>query len=155
MCVLGENINKSIQILTSVLLGAILAFSLFGCAAGGPKPIDPKSCMETVPSNVEGLKILQGPRSRQSIIRDMVPIVCNGRFLFNRMRLKDPSLKGGRVIFGVTVEYTGEVMKVNVLETTLESNVFLDKVSNFIMDSDFVGWARDDMDTVFAYPMVF
>lgn len=146
---------KSIRFLNRVLLGGIWAFSLLACANVGSKPFDSISCMETVSSHVDGLKILQGPRSRQSIIRDMVPIVCNGQFLFSRMRLKDPSIKGGRVTFGVTVEYTGEVLKVSVLKTTLESSAFLGKVSNMIMDSDFVGWARDDNDTVFAYPMVF
>lgn len=64
------------------------------------------------------------------------------------MRVKDPSIKGGRVIFDMKVEYTGEVISVKVIETTLTSSEFLGKVSDFIMDTDFVGWARDDKVTL-------
>ena len=64
-------------------------------------------------------------------------------------------MKAGTVIFRVVVVYTGEVIAVNIAETAIQSDAFLRKVSDFIMDTDFVGWARDDIDTVFLYPVRF
>jgi hypothetical protein len=111
--------------------------------------------METVPGHVPGLKIIQGPRTEQSIIRDMVPVVCNAYVLFQRMRAEGEDITGGTVVFRVTVEYTGEVYDVSVEKTILTSGRFLREVADFIMDTDFVGWARHDTDTVFLYPMTF
>jgi hypothetical protein len=55
----------------------------------------------------------------------------------------------------VVVEYTGEVAAVDIEETTIRSRAFLKEVSDFIMDMDFIGWARNDVDTVFRYPARF
>ncbi|MBR9984791.1 MAG: hypothetical protein KFF68_02665 [Desulfosarcina sp.] len=119
------------------------------------KPFDPRRCMAHVPQHVKGLTILEGPRSKASIIRDMVPAICNGQVLFYRMQSTDPQLQAGSVVFRVAVEYTGEVIAVDVKETTLQSDVFLKKVSDFIMNMDFIGWARNEIDTVFVYPVQF
>ena len=119
------------------------------------KPFDPRRCMAHVPQHVKGLTILKGPRSKASIIRDMVPAICNGQVLFYRMQSTDPELQAGFVVFRVVVEYTGEVIAVDIEKTTLQSEVFLKEVSDFIMDMDFIGWARNDIDTVFVYPVQF
>jgi hypothetical protein len=53
------------------------------------------------------------------------------------------------------VEYTGEVSDVTIIDNTITSEAFLRKVRNFIMDTDFTGWARSDEDSVFVYPARF
>ncbi|MDY6854382.1 MAG: hypothetical protein SWO11_06685 [Thermodesulfobacteriota bacterium] len=104
---------------------------------------------------MKGLTVVSGPRSKQSIILDMVPVICNGHTLFEYMKSKGKKLTAGSVTFKVTVEYTGEVLSATIEDTTIQSEEFLCKVSNFIMDMDFVVWARDDKDTVFFYPANF
>lgn len=119
------------------------------------QPFDPRCCMASIPGEVKGLTIVEGPRTKASIIRDMVPVVCNGQVLFYRMQSTDSDLKSGSVVFRVVVEYTGEVVAVDVEETTIQSRAFLKEVSDFIMDMDFIGWARNDIDTLFLYPIRF
>jgi hypothetical protein len=139
-----------------VVLSFSLLSSVSACTPHADKsPFDPRRCMAHIPRKVEGLTIVAGSRTKASIIRDMVPVVCNGQVLFNRKKIQDPQLKAGTVIFRVVVEYTGEVIAVNIAETAIQSDAFLRKVSDFIMDTDFVGWARDDIDTVFLYPVRF
>lgn len=138
-----------------LLLPLLIVILLCACAPERTKPFDPAMCMQTVPPHVNGLEIIQGPRTGRSIIRDMVPVVCNSRVLFARMQSRDPLLQPGKAIFNVTVEYTGEVQRVTMVQTTLQSPVFIQKVSDMIMNTDFVGWARDDADSVFVYPFRF
>lgn len=116
---------------------------------------DANNCFEIIPRHVKGLTVVSGPRSKQSIILDMVPVICNGHTLFEYMKSKGKKLTAGSVTFKVTVEYTGEVLSATIEDTTIQSEEFLCKVSNFIMDMDFVVWARDDKDTVFFYPANF
>lgn len=116
---------------------------------------DPQKCLEIVPDRVEGLKVVSGPRSKGSIIRDMVPAVCNGHVLFNRLKSKGTKINPGSVTFQVLVEYTGEVYDVKVITSTIQNTKFLGKVSDFIMDSDFTLWGGNDADTIFLYPVEF
>lgn len=123
-------------------------------ALGCSKPhFDSKECLETLPQHVLGLQVLAGPRTAQSIIRDMRPAVCNAQVLFNRMRAAGDDLAAGQVEFRVTVEYTGEVTAVNVLSSTIASDQFVRKVTDFIMASDFVNWTRHEEDALFVYPL--
>jgi hypothetical protein len=111
--------------------------------------------MHTFPRKVEGLSILQGPRSEPSIIHDMVPIVCRGHALFHDMVSKGETLNPGRVVFKVRVEWTGEVYSAAAVENATGSRAFVRIVSDFITNSDFVGWSRDDTDSIFLYPVEF
>lgn len=139
-----------------IFFAVALCLIAVACAAPTRKAAhEPKTCLETIPHHVEGLEILQGPRTEQSIIRDMVPAVCNGQVLFKHMRSQSDSIDAGRVVFKVRVEWTGEVYDVAVAETTIQSKKFLREVSDFIMDSDFVIWSRHDTDTIFLYPASF
>jgi len=113
---------------------------------------DPKTCLEQIPSDIEGLQILQGQRTKESVIRDMVPVFCNAEVLFSMMRTK---VRPGRIVFKVSVEYNGEVTEVEIDESTIGSNEFAREVSDFVMDTDFISWARHDENTVFLYPMAF
>jgi hypothetical protein len=126
------------------------------CASPAQKsPFDPKNCFENIPSHVKGLKIIEGPRTEQSIIRDMVPAVCRGQALFKHMTSSGDSINPGRVVFKVRVEWNGEVNNVSIVESSVQSNKFLREVSDFIMDFDFVAWSRHDTDTIFFYPANF
>jgi hypothetical protein len=149
------NITKDMQHLIQLAL-AILTMLLFSaCTLSHTVAFDPKTCLETIPHRVDGLQILAGPRSARNIIRDMVPAICNGKALFQHMQSRDSDLSPGTVRFRVVVEYTGEVSDVTVMDSTITSKAFLRKVSDFIMDMDFTGWARNDEDSVFVYPARF
>lgn len=119
------------------------------------RPFSPETCMASIPKNVEGLEIVQGPRTKESIIEDMVPIYCNAQVLFRKMNAEQKTVNSGKVVFKTLVEYTGEVVGVEIDETTIKSEEFLRKVTDFILRTDFVSWARDDTDTLFVYPIVF
>ena len=131
-------------------------FSLTACTSQKTAPpFDPRKCVEEIPAKVKGLSIVSGPRSKKSIIRDMVPVVCNGHVLYNRMASQGMAINKGTILFRVLVEYNGEVQKVVIEETTIQSKVFLQEVSDFISDTDFVFWGGNDEETVFLYPMTF
>jgi hypothetical protein len=133
-----------------------LVLPLCSCALFSQKPVfNPKTCLEETPSHVEGLTIVSGPRSKKNVIRDMVYPVCSGHALFKHMQSKGHDIQTGRVVFRVIVEYTGEVAHVGVEESTVQSDLFVREVSDFIMDTDFVLWGGDDTDTVFLYPVEF
>ncbi|MFO7963207.1 MAG: hypothetical protein R6U50_04740 [Desulfobacterales bacterium] len=111
--------------------------------------------MDTIPKNVNGLKLISGPRTKKSIIQDMVPVVCYGRVIFEKLKKRGETNISGHALFRVVVEYTGEVNSVHVEETTIGSEKFLRNLSDLIMDTDFIGWRRTNTDTVFLYPMTF
>lgn len=85
----------------------------------------------------------------------MVPPICSGHALFKHMKTKGQEINPGCVVFRVVVEYTGEVAYAGIEETTIQSKTFLREVKDFIMDTDFVLWGRDDEDTTFLYPVTF
>lgn len=145
--------NHAVHAIAVLVLAALVC--LPACSSHSNEPFDPKTCLENIPSQVKGLKILSGSRSEKSIIRDMVPSVCNGRVLFKKMRAQGLVGDGGDVLFRVRVENTGEVQSVDIQETTLQSEAFLQEVSDFIMDTDFVFGGVSGPDTVFLYPMHF
>jgi hypothetical protein len=116
---------------------------------------DPKKCMETIPRRVKGLKIVSGPRTEKNVIRDMVSSVCSGHALFKHMKTKGEEINPGSIVLHVVVEYTGEVAYVGIEETTIQSETFLRKIKDFVMETDFVSWGADDRDTVFLYPVTF
>ena len=142
------------RVLLTLAAAALIIF-----AACTPRPtttaFNPRTCLDIIPEHVDGLQILVGPRSTQNIIRDMVPPVCSAQALYRSLRSRDPELGPGQVTFRVTAEYTGEVVAVSVVETTIASDVFLRELRDFIMDSDFTPWARSDDDSVFIYPVRF
>lgn len=118
-------------------------------------PFSFKTCMESVPSTVNGLKIMEGSRSESSIIVDMVPITCRARALYERMRSVNDGLVPGHITIRVVVEYTGEVISVDVEQTDMTSRKFNNKIIEMIANSDFVSWPRDDTDTEFVYDISF
>jgi hypothetical protein len=150
-------ISKCIYTYKRLSFFTIAAFVLLASCAANPQQsaFDPKTCFEKIPDSVKGLRIVSGPRTEKNIIRDMVPPICHGHALFRHMKSKGQDIKAGTVVFRVVVEYTGEVANAWIEETTIQSEVFLREVSDFIMDTDFVIWAGDDRDTVFLYPATF
>jgi hypothetical protein len=116
---------------------------------------DPKKCLANIPRRVKGLKIVSGPRTEKNVIRDMVPALCSGYALFKDMETKGEEISPGSVVLRVIVEYTGEVAYVGIEETTMQSEKFLRRIKDFVMETDFVSWGADDRDTVFLYPLTF
>ena len=138
-------------------VAAGLSFSLnTGCMKPvTQRPFDAGKCMEIIPDKVDGLTILSGPRTKQSIIRDLVWPICNARVLYDNMKRENSKLGSGSAVFKVRVEYTGEVQEVFVDKTNLASEEFLSSVRKMIQSTDFVFWGQDTTDTVFLYPIHF
>ena len=151
--------NRYAYLLKNILFIAVMTVTVLFISTCTPRinrnPFDLRKCLEKIPNRVKGLKIISGPRSKQSIIRDMVPVVCSGRALFMNMNKNGKEINKGYILFKILVEYTGEVNKVSVEEKTIQSDEFLRRVSDFIMDKDFVFWGEDERDTVFLYPIHF
>ncbi|WDP89517.1 MAG: hypothetical protein HUN04_07190 [Desulfobacter sp.] len=80
---------------------------------------------------------------------------CNGQVLLKQMNEKGTPVYGGTVWFMVGVEYTGEVTSARVQKSEINSDKFVQRVREMIMDSDFIPWQRNDEDTIFIYPMTF
>mgnify|MGYP001054769518 CR=1 FL=1 len=118
-------------------------------------PFDPRTSIEQIPSSVAGLQIVQGPRTERDIAEDMHSAYCNGQVLLKNMNEASTTVNPGTVTVRVTVEYTGEVVAVSIMDSEIESDAFCRKVADMIMDADFTPWARHDEDAVFIYPMTF
>ena len=148
--------GRGVRNLGRLFLAAVAIAAFWACSPVNPAAdFDPRTCLDIIPREVKGLQILAGPRTEANIIRDMVPAICNGHALFHRIQAREPGLTAGTVSFKVVVEYTGEVNAVSIEETTLNSRVFLQAVSDLIANSDFTPWARSDEDSVFLYPVRF
>jgi hypothetical protein len=141
--------------ITSCLLVTLAAVPASCTSLIRDKPYNHQECMDTVPKNVKGLKIFEGPRTEKSIINDMVPVGCYGRVIYERMKSRGKTDISGTITFKVTVEYTGEVYKVEIEDTTIGSEAFVKRLTDLIMDTDFTGWSRNETDTIFVYPMSF
>ena len=155
------DVSKRIKnLLLRVLIGS--AIGIMGTVSCGGEAdskkeeavalFDPKTCFDELPESLDGLKIIQGPRTVTNIIQDMRTAECNAYELFRQMR---NSVREGEIVFRIAVEYTGEVARVDIEKDTVGYERFSRDVSDFIMDSDFSGWVRHDDDTVFLYPMRF
>jgi hypothetical protein len=70
------------------------------------------------------------------------------------MKTADGIEVAGEAVFRILVEYTGEVYRVEVVESSGLSHQFHRKMIDMIMDTDFVGWVPTDTDTEFLYPLV-
>lgn len=145
--------NRSIKM--TLGLGVLLLIS-GGCSTLDNTPLfDPKTCLQEKPQQVDGLKIMSGPRSKQSVVADMQFPYCNGQVLYKIANDKGQQVTSGRAVFKVTVEYTGEVIAAEVVESSGVGKDFLQKISDMIIDTDFSPWQRDDEDAQFFYPMTF
>jgi hypothetical protein len=151
----ASNITRDIQHSITLAMATLTMLLFSACTLSHTTAFDPKTCLETIPHRVDGLQILAGPRTEPNIIRGMRPAICHGQALFNNMQPRDPYLSPGTVRFRVVVEYTGEVSEVTIMESSISSKTFLREVRDFIMDTDFTGWARSDEDSVFLYPARF
>ena len=91
----GVRTTRTVLVVCLALSLAIVAYKL--TCIGDPQAgvtFDPKVCMSEIPEHVDGLRIVAGPRTARSVIRDMVPVVCNAKVLFRQMRSQ---VKPGRV----------------------------------------------------------
>lgn len=145
---------KAKQIITAGVLLMLQAGA--GCSSlETPPQFDPKTCLEEPPTPVEGMQVIHGPRTPQSVLADMRFVSCNGQVLFKQLNERGEPLVPGEVVFRVQVEYTGEVIAAEVIESTIVSRKFERRLSDMIMDTDFSPWQRHDEDAVFVYPMRF
>lgn len=119
------------------------------------KPFNPRTCMDESPNYENKIQLLQGERTHQNIAQDMHPAWCHGQVLLRQMYERGHAVTEGTILMKVTVEYTGEVISVRILESDIPSSEFRQKISDMVMDSDFIPWKRSDQDTVFIYPMTF
>ena len=153
-----KSVGKGNWIKMVLVAGAALALvKVFSPVAIEPtgKSDAMKDCLDFIPKNVKGLSILEGSRSKASIIRDMVPVMCAGESLFRHMQKMGEPIKPGRATFQVTVEFNGEVVTATVEDTTIQSKSFLNKIRRSILERDFVAWNREETDTRFVYPAYF
>lgn len=147
--------NRPVKMALGLGLGVLLLLGS-GCSGLDNTPaFNPKTCLQENPQEVHGLQIIRGPRSKQSVIVDMQSPYCNGQVLFKMVNTSGHQVSSGRAVFKVTVEYTGEVIAAEVVESSGMDESFLQKISDIIMDTDFSPWQRDDEDSEFLYPMTF
>ena len=135
-------------------LGLVKIFAPEAVQAPDPdRPFSMKTCMEYIPEDVDGLKVIEGSRSKASIIHEMVPITCKARAIFERMKEEGAAIKSGRMIVRVVVEYNGEVISVRIEASDISYRPLRNRVIDLIADSDFNPWHREDTDTEFLYPI--
>jgi hypothetical protein len=150
------SLKDLLQVAVTVVLFATLAACRDQPRSTSAGPFDYGNCVEDIPEHVEGLQILAGPRSEAGIIRDMVPAVCSGHALFERMKASGGEVEAVSVVFRVVVEYTGEVIGVTIEGATGEPEGFLRQARDFVLNTDFVYWrSEDDADAEFLYPVHF
>lgn len=139
-----------------IVCAALALFLLSSCASYTKESnFSPRTCIETVPERVEGLLVQKGARSDESIRRDMQLAYCNGQMLLRAMNERGEQVDGGTVLVKARVEYTGEVIAAEIIDTDIQSERFLRRIADFVMDTDFTSWQRSDEDSEFIYPLRF
>jgi hypothetical protein len=106
-------------------------------------------CYQTVPDTVAGLKV-QGPRSRQNVIENMVPAVCAMRELYEKRR-QQTALSPGVLTLTMTIDPTGEIGAVTE-EHTFSDTAFVRECMHILYSRDFDPWL-DQEDAEVVYPI--
>lgn len=113
--------------------------------------LKPKDCMTSVYADEKKLRILEGSRSPANILRDLAPSICSGRAVYERLKSEGENIESGTVTLRMGVEFNGEIISVEVQETSINSKKFLNELTGSILMSDFSFWNREDEDAVFTY----
>ncbi|MBD3239816.1 MAG: TonB family protein [Chitinivibrionales bacterium] len=117
-----------------------------------PQEAPDVECEDVIPERIAGLEV-SGPRAERTVIVDLVPIICLVQDLHERHVRIDPSLAKGKLVARITVESTGEVAEVTIVESSFDNEAFLRKVTDVIKDSDFVFRGPSGQDTEIVVPI--
>lgn len=116
------------------------------------KPTAPaEDCRTSVYTDKNNLRILEGPRTKTSILHDLAPLICRGREVFNKLQAEGETITAGTVTLRMVVEYNGEIISTEVQESSIASKTFLNALIGIFGMSDFSFWNREDEDAVFIY----
>nr|WP_320015657.1 hypothetical protein [uncultured Desulfobacter sp.] len=132
---------------------ALVLLKVFGPAL--PPPADPittpEDCLASVSADEKNLRILEGSRTKTNILHDLAPLICKGREVFDKFKTEGETITAGTVTLRVVVEFNGEIISTEVLETSIDSRMFLNELIGIFNMSDFSFWNREDEDAVFTY----
>ena len=136
---------------------ALLLVKVF--APVSPPPVVPakmlKDCLASVHADEENLRILAGSRTKTNLLYDLAPLICIGQKVFDTLRAEGEIIAAGEVTLRVVVEYNGEIIDTEILETDIDSRRFLNELIGIFDKSDFSFWIREDEDVVFTYTAYF
>lgn len=132
---------------------ALMLVKVFGPALPPPTNLatTPEDCLAYVYADEKNLRILEGPRTKTNILHDLAPLICRGRKVFDKLATEEETIAPGTVTLRVVVEYNGEIISTEVLDTSIDSRTFLNELTGIFDMSDFSFWKREDEDAVFTY----
>jgi hypothetical protein len=143
---------KWIQML--VMAGVALVLIKVFAPVSPPPPVSPttpEDCLASVHADEKNLQILEGSRTPGNILYDIAPLICRGRKVFDKLTAQGEDIAAGTVTLKVVVEYNGEIISTDILETRIDSRRFLNELVGIFNMSDFTSWNREDENTVFTY----
>ena len=130
--------------------GAVIMTHAAGCGkkheAG--KVSEMQQCLETVPRNVPGL-VIRGPRPKENIIENMVPIICQWRRWCEN---SDGENLKGTLLLTVFVNKVGEIGIVKYSSTIRDTAKIHELVNSFSL-FEFDVWNEGDYETQFDFPV--
>lgn len=113
----------------------------------------PGGCLENVPDAITGLEI-EGARSERNVIKNLWPLTCRARELYQQRRMDDPSL-GGTLILKLNVEFNGEIMQFDIVRSTLEDSEFERRIMDLFRFADLDVYGPRNSESEIIYPMYF
>ncbi|BBO86110.1 hypothetical protein DSCO28_66760 [Desulfosarcina ovata subsp. sediminis] len=131
----------------------IVASLLFAC--GSKKESEPpKSCLESIPEAISGLKI-SGARPEKNVIANLWPTICRARELYAQRMKENPKLGKGMIELKITVDFNGEIEAYSIARSTLDDPAFDQKVLRVFEFMDFDPYGPHNAETQILLPIRF
>jgi hypothetical protein len=129
----------------------VILISLLTACNSKKEPELPRSCLESMPKTISGLKVT-GARSEQNVIKNMWPVTCAAKEVYQDRLKKNSKLKG-KLVIKLSVEFNGEIGPFSIVEDTLEDPIIKNSVMNYIRYHEFDWFGAHNSETDIVYPI--
>jgi len=138
---------------TKAVVVLIVVSFLYACGSE-EEPATAKSCLESMPEKISGLKVA-GARSEKNVIANLWPAICRARDLYAQRIKENPNLGEGMIELKFTVDFIGEIEAYFIVRSTLGDSVFDKMVLRLFEFMDFDPYGAHNSETQILLPIHF
>jgi hypothetical protein len=95
-----------------------------------------------------------GARSPANVTRNLWPVVCQARDLYQQQRKDNPDLQG-YVEMKLVVEFNGEIGSYAIIRSTMNASAFEDKIKRLFQFIDFDPYGKHNSESEIVLPIHF
>ncbi|BBO68414.1 hypothetical protein DSCA_23440 [Desulfosarcina alkanivorans] len=131
----------------------IVASLLIACGSE-KEPEHPKSCLESMPETISGLKV-SGARTEKNVINNLWPIICRAQELYARRMKENPELGKGTVALKMAVEFNGEIGAYSIVRNTTGDPELEKMILKLFQFMDFAPFGAHNSESEIVLPIHF